>query len=408
MAAWGNAMVRAVWLVMCALLMGGIAHGEERTMHFDNLVVKYDFPSRFEYAGRDESTVYFSDGEATMEFAWRVLGEFPADAGATLLDEIETYPEFGRIDGYFRDDLDFEITKKEKFARSAYVRWIDRKNGYTRLGYAMTSCCGRFIVFTIEAPIGSDQDWLRDFYTLFNKGDIAQYDASDDLIRGVYRLKLPRTATPPTGEAQRLYDACSYSWNKHLHGGRPDAKAMVAYLADGKAWCRQTWGRKSEAAAWAEVKKACDDKGAPNCYRFSLGHVLSDWARDQQSSIQSGERDRAYRRNQATVAARQQDQQTYSDGDDGGSTILDDFLGAVPDIIEGVAAGVALGGALSGNNSGSSGSGSSSACSPMRAHADQCYRNWQNIGGGTVSGTQAGSFYECYRLYDANARRLGC
>ncbi|MBN9035509.1 MAG: hypothetical protein J0H53_05525 [Rhizobiales bacterium] len=296
-------MVRVFCAVLALLLAGGVAGAQERTMHFDNLVLKFEFPSRFAYVDRDEAQVYFSDGETVIEFSWRWLGDFPDDAGAKLLEEIETYPTYGRVDGHFRDDLEFEIALKEKYDRAAFIRWTDRGNGYTRLSYAMTTCCDRFILFTIEYPSSVKHDWLEGFYASFKKGDVGQYDTSKDDIDVSYRMMLPRAGTRATSDAQRLYDACSNGWNKRLYGARPNAKAMGAYIIDGEAWCQQAWGHKSEASAWEVIQKACDEKGAADCYRFAKGDELSEWADEQRVAAEYGSRDDGYRQRQEEARA---------------------------------------------------------------------------------------------------------
>jgi hypothetical protein len=41
--------------------------------------------------------------------------------------------------------------------------------------------------------------------------------------------------------------------------------------------------------------------------------------------------------------------------------------------------------------------GADAACKGMIERADQCYKNWRNMGGGRSG--QAGSFYDCMTVY---------
>ncbi|RUM97477.1 hypothetical protein EET67_12525 [Pseudaminobacter arsenicus] len=387
-----------------------VAIAEERTMHFDNIVFEYDFPSRFAFVGRSDGSVYFSDDTTVFEFNWRYLGADENDDRASMiLSEIEEFPTLYREDGYFRDDLEFEIVKKEALSLGAYIQWRDVGNGFSRLSYGVATCCNKYMLVTIERPTAvGHEDWMEVFYSSFRQGKIAQYDSSDNGLEGT-DWKLPRATTPAQTTRQLLYDACSSSWNKRLFAGRADNKMMGAFTVAGKAWCSWDHARRTLGEAWESIKTACQENGAGDeCYVFATGENLADWASEERFSVELGTREERYRESQ--VAARPvQPEQSPDSG--GGGSILNDLMGAAGAALEGFNTGAAIGRALNGGGytpSVGGGGGSRDACPQMRANAQSCYQNWQNIGGGTAPGTQAGSFYECYKQYDGAARGLGC
>lgn len=151
--------------------------------------------------------------------------------------------------------------------------------------------------------------------------------------------------------------------------------------SDLKARCSWVWSRESAAKAGADALANCSRAaGGGTCYIFATDGTLSDWAREQREKRRSADRENA-----------------VLDG-------LIQGLGMANSIVGGGGGAVMPLPRATGGGAGGGGSGSNAGlCQQLRQAAATCYRQWQNLGGGSTG--QAGSQKQCYDLNTAAARQ---